>query len=706
MSLSLSFRNSQILYADLDLSQGARFFRLIRLDPGPWWAHEISGILQEYFLDQAPPYRALSYAWENGEHHNNAVFRCNGVGISISWNLYGALRRLRHVSQPMYIWVDAICINQKDDNERTDQVQLMREIYARSEEVAIWLGAAQENDLMGGDVLPEITPEAPPYVDWHGKDIEQDKALWEAFVARQKSRQDTMDIRQRDIFGAFCILWLLSVGVEAAHIIHLRHIGQSITILNGLDAIMQQSWWTRTWVLQETIVATQAVVYYGDLCAPWNMFTGAAAAYNRKKLANSVESAYPYIRSLSRFSSTVGEMEGVRSAWNDRGRLVTLLPLLRRFRTRDATDPRDKVYALLGLVQSWEGQERIIPDYSLDAQQVFRKTAITAIKLTQSLEALIGTVGSTDISWVTDWSSSPGISENSRVGLAVTLYNASKHLPPKTVRTHASSLLEVHGFALDEVSYVASEILPPKQADEGDTSQWRTVVGNWEVLLERLGGKDAPYRGGGTVGDAFWRTLCGDSEYIWDSRRGKAGHRRATATLASGYARWRTTDTSRRRMTSIIGGFWQETGTSWETMIAEDPDAERKNAFHYAVEYTASGRRFFITEDGYMGLGPPEVAPGDLIHVVSASRVPFVLRYSSEAATCEQAPIETLIRGQVEQTYITAGAGAKRLTVAEEFCNSAHVECFTLIGDVYLHGVMDGQAGLSLGGTSQPVFLL
>jgi len=403
MSLTLSFRNSQILYGELNLSQGARAFRLIRLDPAPWWVQDLSCSLQEYALDSAPPYKALSYAWENGPNHRDASLRCNGIEISIGWNLYGALRRLRQASRPVHVWVDAICINQKDDHERTYQVQMMRTIYEKSDEVAIWLGAGRERDMMGGDVLPGFSPDSPPYVDWQGGNGKQDKALWEAFVARQKSRQDTMDIRNRDIFGAFCVLWLLNVGVEAAQIIHLRHIGQSVTILNGLDAIMEQSWWSRTWVLQETIVATQAVVYYGNLSAPWGMFAGAAAAYSGKKLANSIESAYPYIRSLSRFSSTVGEIESVRSAWLDKARLVTLLTLLRRFRTRHATDPRDKVYALLGVVQSWEGQERLIPDYGLDVQQVFQRTTVTVIKLTQSLEALIGTTGNADISWVTDW---------------------------------------------------------------------------------------------------------------------------------------------------------------------------------------------------------------------------------------------------------------------------------------------------------------
>jgi len=46
----------------------------------------------------AEVYRALSYAWGNGANHDNTLLRCNGVDISICWNLYGALRRLRHTT--------------------------------------------------------------------------------------------------------------------------------------------------------------------------------------------------------------------------------------------------------------------------------------------------------------------------------------------------------------------------------------------------------------------------------------------------------------------------------------------------------------------------------------------------------------------------------------------------------------------------------
>jgi hypothetical protein len=57
-----------------------------------------------------------------------------------------------------------------------------------------------------------------------------------------------------------------------------------------------------------------------------------------------------------------------------------------------------------------------------------------------------------------------------------------------------------------------------------------------------------------------------------------------------------------------------------------------------------------------MGLGHVVLELRDLIHIVSASWVPFVLRASVGNATCEQALIDTLIRGKTEQTCITAGA--------------------------------------------------
>jgi hypothetical protein len=165
------------------------------------------------------------------------------------------------------------------------------------------------------------------------------------------------------------------------------------------------------WVVQETVVARHAVVYFDKISAPWKMIATAAANYHAERIATGIESAYPYLRSVSRFLRLVRELEGVRLTWRHQYKLVPSLPLLHQFRSRKATDPRDKVYALLGIIQQWDGPDRVIPDYQIDVRQVFWRTTITIIKNLKCLDVLAGitrggTANETAIptpSWVTDW---------------------------------------------------------------------------------------------------------------------------------------------------------------------------------------------------------------------------------------------------------------------------------------------------------------
>lgn len=97
-------------------------------------------------------YAALSYAWKEDDNEvqdTNVVFFRSGskqrledrwVKIKVPRNLFLALRRLRRSEDEQLLWVDSICINQKDDNERTQQVALMSNIYSLADKVLIWLG--------------------------------------------------------------------------------------------------------------------------------------------------------------------------------------------------------------------------------------------------------------------------------------------------------------------------------------------------------------------------------------------------------------------------------------------------------------------------------------------------------------------------------------------------------------------------------------
>lgn len=89
-------------------------------------------------------YDALSYSWGIGE--SAKIIICNGFEFPITENLFEALRALRHSQEQFrYLWVDAICINQSDDNEKGEQVWNMLEIYQKATRVIAWLSAAQED---------------------------------------------------------------------------------------------------------------------------------------------------------------------------------------------------------------------------------------------------------------------------------------------------------------------------------------------------------------------------------------------------------------------------------------------------------------------------------------------------------------------------------------------------------------------------------
>jgi hypothetical protein len=89
-------------------------------------------------------YHALSYTWgEPGRLHE--LYCTGGSQLQITTNLRSALRSLRLRNQPRWLWVDAVCINRKDNAEKSRQIPLMPGIYRYSEETVVYLGEAEEH---------------------------------------------------------------------------------------------------------------------------------------------------------------------------------------------------------------------------------------------------------------------------------------------------------------------------------------------------------------------------------------------------------------------------------------------------------------------------------------------------------------------------------------------------------------------------------
>ncbi|PVI03815.1 heterokaryon incompatibility, partial [Periconia macrospinosa] len=86
-----------------------------------------------------PQYEALSYVWKKPSTEANCEVLVDGISVSIGENLDQALRCLRHPNVGRTLWVDALCINQSDFQERNHQVGFMRFIYSQACEVLIHL---------------------------------------------------------------------------------------------------------------------------------------------------------------------------------------------------------------------------------------------------------------------------------------------------------------------------------------------------------------------------------------------------------------------------------------------------------------------------------------------------------------------------------------------------------------------------------------
>lgn len=98
---------------------------------------------------------ALSYTW--GSTENNAVIHLDGGPVPVTMNLLEALQALRFQDKSRVLWIDALCINQTDLEERASQVNIMRHIYQKAQNVIVWLGPAADDSRLAFDLLATLS---------------------------------------------------------------------------------------------------------------------------------------------------------------------------------------------------------------------------------------------------------------------------------------------------------------------------------------------------------------------------------------------------------------------------------------------------------------------------------------------------------------------------------------------------------------------
>jgi hypothetical protein len=142
----------------IPLSPQNREIRLLTLYPGlP--GSPISCSLKPASLDDDPAYTALSYSWGNSPERERIIV--SGEQVDAGRNLGDALLSLRDEIEEKVYWIDALCINQHDDEEKGRQVQLMRDIYRGAKQTILWLGVEADGSDIAMDIISNLDDGGP-----------------------------------------------------------------------------------------------------------------------------------------------------------------------------------------------------------------------------------------------------------------------------------------------------------------------------------------------------------------------------------------------------------------------------------------------------------------------------------------------------------------------------------------------------------------
>ena len=129
------------------------YIRLLRVRPAKYLNDPVIVEMVEVCLDQSPEFAALSYHW--GPPVFDHAIICNGHKLQVTASLHSALRRHRQDRKKAVelIWADAVCINQSDVLEKSNQVLLMPKIYESAKKVIVWLGASEPSSKFSFEYL-------------------------------------------------------------------------------------------------------------------------------------------------------------------------------------------------------------------------------------------------------------------------------------------------------------------------------------------------------------------------------------------------------------------------------------------------------------------------------------------------------------------------------------------------------------------------
>lgn len=572
------------------LSTELKEIRLLRLFGGSGSDPIICSIYDNTPIESVTDkYLALSYF--AGDHRQTAEILVNDIIFNVFAGLSGALRRIRRTEdflqgRPHLIWVDQICINQSDTQERANQVLLMKDIYHNCGRVMVWLGEAEDGDDLNflknqydnvKMILDAVQKEEPPE---EGDSKESDK-----------NNTDDGDVKKaKDSPEA--MLDFITTMLAADFLDNVEN-EEFIEGWKSLRGFASSPWWSRGWICQEIIVGRCATILFGDsamdwqeFCMAWPMMPKAAQAFMQAILDDNSLVDGPPMQLLKNCGvqqfGRIDFLLETQKAWH-KSSSQNIRPMLEAGRSCQVTDPRDRIYAFLGLV---DPEYRIVPNYEAGngLADVFCHVAKRTILFEQSLDMLSHAqeneraLNSKLPSWVPDWSVKR---DRAILQTEIPRFRASGDYKSaasfgKGPASKDGPVLRVQCLIIDQLARKDTLRTPVQDEDPGHVRE------EWVSLLSSEVGDLGPFVE--PMANVLWRgeggVLSSPSEETQDS--------------TGQTARLNTAIKNNRKalVDESLGGNWS----------------------------------FFISPKKYMGLAHCRAKYTDLICILLGASVPFVLR--------------------------------------------------------------------------------
>jgi len=517
-------------------------------------------------------YEALSYRAGNPADVKEILV--DGHPFNAFATLFGALVRLRDPSESRIVWIDQICINQNDVVERNHQVQKMRGVYQNAQRVIAWLGPLCDDGELAIDAVHRIH-----------KEYLQREADFEASLI---PHQEISLIERQELLQAVASDYLnhvvLADGLNNPEV---------LAEAKSLGHLFNSEFWIRVWIWQELIVARSIHILWKtkslDFMPFWNtakILCTALAFYTTSILKSDKSRSMDYIYQLVGLPPTIITMSitlNKRKRWQSYNAL-NFRGMLQQARIARSSDPRDRIYALSGLIHP---KYNIVPNYTETVASVYCSTCWSIIKAERSLEILVDCQhprGPSEISlpsWCPDWS-------RKSASRRANLFPADH----QDLRFNACKTL-VGSYRIDA----------GKDDDTGIVSSILFVEGLVVSSVQELGQLPKCSNIESRESDGVFGELLNDWMSLINKRRP------TTEQLKVELER-----------TAILDGQGFYDITESGTLV------DSSGCQLLKAEAVSGDRRFFITEEGLMGMAPPHVLPGDIICVFQGTRVPLLLR--------------------------------------------------------------------------------